>query len=78
MQDDSGADIPGFALDDCDLQYGDELDRVVSWNGKSDVGSLRGRPVRMVVELKDADLYSFVFTPAEEKESRINRKDVTA
>jgi hypothetical protein len=64
LQDDSGTDIPGFTLDDCDLQYGDELDRVVSWNGQSDVGNLRARPVRMVIELKDADLYSFVFTLA--------------
>jgi hypothetical protein len=63
LQDDSGTDIPGFALDDCDLQYGDELDRVVSWKTQSDVGTLRGRPMRMVVELKDADLYSFVFMP---------------
>jgi hypothetical protein len=66
LQDDSGNDIPGFALDDCDLQYGDELDRIVSWNAKSDVGNLRGRPVRMVIELKDADLYGFVFGPGRE------------
>jgi hypothetical protein len=56
-----GTEIPGFSLDDCDLQYGDELARIVSWQGRCDVSILRGQPVRLVIELKDADLYSFVF-----------------
>ncbi len=61
LQEPDGTDIPGFALDDCDLQYGDELERIVSWKGQASVGALRSRPVRMVIELKDADLYGFVF-----------------
>jgi hypothetical protein len=61
LQEPDGAAIPGFTLADCDLQYGDELERVVSWQGRTDVAPLRGRPVRMGIELKDADLYSFVF-----------------
>lgn len=62
-----GTDIPGFALDACDLQVGDELDRIVSWRGRGDVSTLRGQPVRLIVELKDADLYSFVFRPVEQE-----------
>jgi len=61
LQEASGENISGFSLDDCDLQYGDELARIISWLGKRDLSSLRQRPVRMVIELKDADLYSFVF-----------------
>jgi hypothetical protein len=53
--------FPGFTLSDCDLQYGDELERIVSWQGQRDLGKLRGRPVRMVIELKDADLFALRF-----------------
>ncbi|MFO7899890.1 MAG: hypothetical protein R6V58_12620 [Planctomycetota bacterium] len=57
----NGRPAKGFAAQDCDVIYGDELDRVVTWNGKSDVGSLAGKPVRMLITLKDADVYSFRF-----------------
>lgn len=62
IQDADGKPVPGFALDDCHLQYGDQIDRVVSWKSGSDVGQLAGKPVRLRFELKDADLYSFQFT----------------
>ncbi len=61
IQDADGRPIPGFALADCHAQYGDELDRVVSWKSGTDVGQLAGRPVRLRVELKDADLYALRF-----------------
>ncbi len=61
FQDAGGADIAGFRLDDCDLQYGDQIDRVVTWQGNPDVGMLAGRQVRLQIELKDADLFSFRF-----------------
>ena len=61
IQDEQGRAIPGFALADCHLQYGDQLDRVVSWEQGTDVGDLAGKPVRLRFELKDADLYSFQF-----------------
>ena len=54
--------MDGFTLDDCHVQYGDQLDRVVSWKSGSDVGRLAGKTVRLRFELKDADLYSFQFT----------------
>jgi len=61
IQGQDGRSFPGFALDDCHLQYGDQLDRIVSWNGGDDVGALAGRPVRLRIELKDADLFGFRF-----------------
>ena len=39
----------------------DEIARVVSWQNKSDLSSLAGRPVRVRMQLKDADVYSFRF-----------------
>jgi hypothetical protein len=62
LQNAQGKPIPGFAADDCDVIYGDELDRMVKWRGKSDVSRLAGKPVRMVITLSDADVYAFQFT----------------
>jgi hypothetical protein len=62
LQDAEGRPIPGFALTDCHLQYGDELDRTISWKSGADVSKLAGKPVRLRFELKDADLYSFQFS----------------
>ena len=57
----TGQPFSGFALDDCELQYGDQLDRVVSWKTGADLSQLAGKPVRLRIELKDADLYSLQF-----------------
>jgi len=62
LQDAAGKPIPGFTLADCNLQFGDRLDRTVSWKAGPDVSKLAGNPVRLRFELKDADLYSFRFT----------------
>jgi hypothetical protein len=59
--DSAGRPIPGFALADCQEIYGDHLDRIVKWRGKSDVATLAGQPVQLRFELKDADLYSLRF-----------------
>ena len=39
----------------------DSLDRVITWQGKSDTSLLAGRPVRLRILLRDAELYSFQF-----------------
>ena len=61
IQDEKHKPIPGFALTDCDPHYGDQLDRIVSWKTGADVSRLAGKPVRLRIRLKDADLYSFRF-----------------
>jgi hypothetical protein len=61
LQDAGGKPIPGFNLADCNLQFGDQLDRTVSWKAGTSVSPLAGQPVRLRFELKDADLYSFRF-----------------
>jgi hypothetical protein len=56
-----GRRMPGFALADCHDVYGDDLERAVRWKGNPDLSSLAGKPVRLRLEVKDADVYSFRF-----------------
>ena len=61
LLDETGAAIDGFALDDCDLIIGDDVDRTVTWNGSADVSRMAQRPIRLRFAMKDADLYSLRF-----------------
>ena len=61
IQDEDGKPCPGFALADCPEMIGDEIDRVVRWAGEADVTRLAGKPIRLRLALKDADLYSLRF-----------------
>lgn len=61
LQDAAGKPIEGFALADCQEQIGNEIDRVVRWKESSDLARLSGKPVRMRLVLKDADVFSFRF-----------------
>ena len=65
LQDTDGKPVEGFAMDDCDLLYGDQLDRAVSWNDGTDVSQLTDQPLRLKFELKDADLFSLRFASKE-------------
>jgi len=58
LQDASGKPLPGHALADCDELFGDDLARVVTWKGSSDLSRLRGETVRLRLALCDADVYS--------------------
>ncbi len=61
IQDAEGRPMPGFALADSAEIFGDELARVVTWKGGSDVSKLAGKPIRLRFVLKDADLYALQF-----------------
>jgi len=61
VQDPAGKPIPGYALADCKEIIGDEIERVVAWKDGADVARLAGQTIRLRVEMKDADLYSFKF-----------------
>jgi len=63
IQDAAGQAIPGFALADSHEIYGDDLDRTVVWKKGVDVSELAGKAIRLRFELRDADTYSFRFTP---------------
>ncbi len=51
----------GFSMEEADVMIGNEIRRVVSWKGNTDVSSMTGKPVRLRIRLKDADLYSLKF-----------------
>ena len=61
IQDADGRPIPGFSLDDSALLIGDRIGGEARWKSGPDVGSLAGKPVRLRVAMRDADLYSFRF-----------------
>jgi hypothetical protein len=61
IQDAAGQPLAGFGLADCAEIYGDEIKRQVSWRGSAELRRLSGQTVRLKVELKDADLFSFQF-----------------
>ena len=67
LQDAAGKPIPGFTLDDCRELGGDEIERTVTWKKSSDVSKFSGKPVRLRLVLKDADLYSFQFVKEKTK-----------
>ncbi len=56
-----GTPIPGFTLDEATPIYGDELERTVSWGERHDLADLAGKPVRLRLVMRDADLYSLRF-----------------
>jgi hypothetical protein len=62
LQDADGSVIPGYALDDCEGIFGDDLARPVTWHANGDLSALAGRTVRLRFELRDADLYALQFS----------------
>jgi len=61
LQDESGNPLPGYELADSREIIGDQIARVVAWSGGTDVSALAGKTIRMRIQLKDADLFSFRF-----------------
>jgi hypothetical protein len=60
VQDMDGNTLTGFGLDECPEKFGDEIEGTVSWSG-GDIGSLKGKPVKLRFVLMDADVYAFRF-----------------
>jgi hypothetical protein len=61
ITDKDGKEMAGFRLADCDEIKCDSTEKIVSWNGKSSVGALAGKTVRVKLEMQDAKLYAFEF-----------------
>lgn len=58
----NGVPIDGYSMEDCDrIHTTNEINRVVSWKGKSDVSILSDKPVCLRFEIRDADLFAFQF-----------------
>ena len=62
LQDAAGKPIPGFTLADSNEVFGDAHARQATWKQSSDLSHFAGQPVRLRLELKDADLYALQFT----------------
>lgn len=56
-----GKPIPGYTMEDCDVVFGDFLDRRVTWKGNGDLSSLAGKPITLRFKMNEADLYSLQF-----------------
>ncbi len=61
LRDEKGNVIPGFSMDDSQTIIGNEISRIVEWNGNSDISDLSGKTIKMKVYLKDADLFAIQF-----------------
>ena len=61
LQDADGRPIDRFALADSTELRGDAIEQPVAWKGGADVRSLAGKPIRLRLELRNADLFSFRF-----------------
>lgn len=61
LQDQSGQVLPGHSLAECQEIIGNELERVVQWNGSDSVTAHAGQVVRLRVVLSDADLFAIQF-----------------
>lgn len=63
IQDQDGRPLPGHALDEAREMVGDEIEAAVEWQGSSRLKVPEGKPVRLRIRMKDADLYSLRFRP---------------
>lgn len=59
--DQKGQVIPGFSAGKCDVINGNYTSRTVSWKGKSDLGQLAGKAVKLRFVMRSTKLYAFQF-----------------
>ena len=61
IQSADGKPLPNFGIIDCQEQIGNEIERIVSWDGTTDLSKLAGKKIRLRFVMKDADLYAMQF-----------------
>ena len=61
MQTADGEPLPGYSLADSDRIYHNNLRKIVSWKGRSDLSSVAGQVVRLKFQLRDSKLYALQF-----------------
>ncbi|MFO0947473.1 MAG: hypothetical protein U1D30_16375 [Planctomycetota bacterium] len=62
IQDEDGAPLPGFALEESVELIGNDLAREVRWQSGNDLSSLANKVIKLRFSMKDADLYALQFT----------------
>ncbi|UCD27881.1 MAG: hypothetical protein JSV03_12355 [Planctomycetota bacterium] len=74
LLDREGKPIKGYRLADCDVIHtANQINRQVSWQGQSDVSALAGKPIRLRIAFRDADLYAFQFMNYTDSTSNVCR-----
>ncbi len=63
ITDEAGRALPGRSLHDSLEILGDEIEGVARWKNGSDLSPLAGKPIRLRIRLKEADLYALRFRP---------------
>lgn len=58
LLDEHNQPYPGYSLADSDELIGDQIDRVATWKGNSDISALAEKPVRIRFVMKDANLFA--------------------
>lgn len=61
LQTSEGKPLPGFSLAECDRVYHNNIRKIVTWKGQSNLSELAGKPVRMRMVMRDCKLYAFQF-----------------
>jgi hypothetical protein len=61
LQDLDGSPLPGLSLNDCPSLFGNNPAHPVKWNSDAKLAQYAGRPVRLKVQLRDADLFALQF-----------------
>jgi hypothetical protein len=60
--DKDGRAVPGYSLAECDEIGGNSIEKTVGWNGKSDLSSLVGQPIRLRFVMRACKLFAFQFS----------------
>jgi hypothetical protein len=63
IQDADGKPIPRYSLQDAKELIGNYIEHAAAWRHGTDVSPLSGRPIRLKLVMKDANLYSLQFRP---------------
>jgi hypothetical protein len=61
LQEADGTPIPGYRLEESPDVYGDSIEHVFRWRDGVSVKEIAGRPVRLRLVLRDADVYALRF-----------------
>lgn len=54
-----GKFIKGYTLEECSEMKGNDINRIVTWNGSADLSKLRGKAVCLRFFIKNAGIYTF-------------------
>jgi hypothetical protein len=63
LLDENSKPIPGFALADADPVKSNDVEKIVTWKGHSDLKALVGRTVKLQLQIEKAKVFALQFAP---------------